>query len=89
MKRSRLLLRSVPLAPGVYQLDIGSRSGDMHSLDYNQEVARVEIISGPSTPGHIVRPESGTRLGVRLGSSALGTVSTEDSERIGQRIWLR
>src|SRR5262249_26625243 len=53
---------SLPLAPDIYLLDIGSRSGDFHSLDYIPAVAQLEIVAGPSTPGYIVRRGAGVRL---------------------------
>lgn len=50
------------LAPGVYSLDIGCRSGDNHGLDYLPAAIQVEIIPGPTTPGFIIRPEGGVRM---------------------------
>ena len=53
---------SLPLAPGIFALDIGSRSGDLHTLDYLPSAAQVEIVPGPTTPGTIVRQNAGVRL---------------------------
>jgi lipopolysaccharide transport system ATP-binding protein len=53
---------SLPLAPDVYNLDIGCRSGDFHSLDYLPAVAKLEIIPGPTTPGTLVRKGAAVRL---------------------------
>jgi lipopolysaccharide transport system ATP-binding protein len=53
---------SLPLAPDIYCLDVGCRSGDTHSLDYVPGAAELEIIAGPKTPGSIVRKDAGVRL---------------------------
>ncbi|HVU32358.1 MAG TPA: ABC transporter ATP-binding protein [Opitutaceae bacterium] len=53
---------SLPLAPGVFNLDLGGKSSDNHSLDYLPGAAQLEVIPGPSTPGSIVRPDGGVRL---------------------------
>jgi lipopolysaccharide transport system ATP-binding protein len=58
----RVEINSLPLAPGMYALDIGCRSGDLYALDYVPNSAQVEIIPGPSTPGYIVRQDAGVRL---------------------------
>ncbi len=55
-------IESLPLAPGLFSLDLGSRSGDTHSLDYLAGAAQIEVIPGPSTPGTIVRESAGVRL---------------------------
>lgn len=52
----------LPLAPGVYLLDVGSRSGDFFGLDYLPGVSQIEIVMGPKTPGYIVRQAAGVRL---------------------------
>jgi lipopolysaccharide transport system ATP-binding protein len=56
---------SLPLAPDIYVLDIGCRSGDFHGLDYIPAGIQLEIISGPTTPGHITRAAAGVRLASR------------------------
>jgi lipopolysaccharide transport system ATP-binding protein len=53
---------SLPLAPDVYDLDVGCRSGDSHPLDYIPSAINLEVIPGPKTPGYIVRKDSGVRL---------------------------
>jgi lipopolysaccharide transport system ATP-binding protein len=53
---------SMPLAPDIYELDLGCRSGDSHPLDYIPSAIRCEIIPGPNTPGYIVRKDAGVRL---------------------------
>jgi lipopolysaccharide transport system ATP-binding protein len=53
---------SLPLAPDVYDLDVGCRSGDFHPLDYIPSAINLEVIPGPKTPGYIVRQEAGVRL---------------------------
>jgi lipopolysaccharide transport system ATP-binding protein len=53
---------ALPLAPDIYGLDIGCRSGDAHVLDYLSACLQVEVVSGPKTPGYIVRKRAGVRL---------------------------
>jgi lipopolysaccharide transport system ATP-binding protein len=53
---------TLPLGPDIYDLDIGSRSGDFHSLAYIPACARLEIMPGSSTPATIIRKDSGVRL---------------------------
>ena len=53
---------SLPLAPDIYNLDVGCRSGDFHALDHLPACCQVEVISGPNTPGTIVRKGAGVRL---------------------------
>jgi lipopolysaccharide transport system ATP-binding protein len=53
---------SLPLAPGVYTIDVGCRSGEFHSLDYIGSAAQVEIISGPATPNSIIENNVSVRL---------------------------
>ena len=50
------------LAPGLYSLDIGSRSGDSFGLDYLPGFCQMEIAMGPKTPGYIARQGAGVRL---------------------------
>jgi lipopolysaccharide transport system ATP-binding protein len=57
----RLTIDSLPLGPAIYALDVGSRSGDLHPLDYLPAVAQIEVIPGPKTPGSIVRQDAGVR----------------------------
>jgi hypothetical protein len=40
-------VESLPLAPEIYSFDIGSRSGDLHSLDYIAGSFELEIVAGP------------------------------------------
>jgi lipopolysaccharide transport system ATP-binding protein len=53
---------SLPISPDLYYLDIGSRAGDFHPLDYVPAVAQIEVVAGPRTPGTIVRKGAGVRL---------------------------
>jgi lipopolysaccharide transport system ATP-binding protein len=55
-------VESLPLAPDTYTLDIGCRSGDSHALDYIPAGVQLEVISGPTTRGHIARANAGVRL---------------------------
>jgi lipopolysaccharide transport system ATP-binding protein len=52
----------LPLAPDIYSLDVGCRSGDLHSLDYIPARTLLDVVPGDSTPGHIIRKDAGVRL---------------------------
>ena len=52
----------LPLAPDIYSLDIGCRSGDLHSLDYIPARTLLDVVPGYATPGYIVRKDAGVRL---------------------------
>jgi lipopolysaccharide transport system ATP-binding protein len=53
---------SLPLPPDLYDLDLGSKSGDSHQLDYLPSAIGLEIIPGLNTPGYIVNKDAGVRL---------------------------
>jgi lipopolysaccharide transport system ATP-binding protein len=53
---------ALPLAPDIYGLDIGCRSGDVHALDHLAACSQIEVIGSPKTPGYIVREAAGVRL---------------------------
>jgi len=53
---------ALPLAPDIYVLDIGCRSGDAHVLDYLSACFQVEVVSSPKTPGYIIQKGAGVRL---------------------------
>ena len=55
-------IESLPLAPDIYGLDIGCRSGDFHPLDYIPAAIETEIVAGPKTPGYILRKDAAVRL---------------------------
>jgi hypothetical protein len=55
-------VETLPLAPDTYQLDIGSRSGDFHALDYISGSVQLEIVAGPNTSGFLVQKNAGVRL---------------------------
>jgi lipopolysaccharide transport system ATP-binding protein len=57
-----MVVDSLPLAPDLYNVDVGCRSGDFHGLDYLPGCFQAEIIAGPTTPGNIVRKGAGIRL---------------------------
>ena len=57
-----VVIDDLPLAPGLYSLDIGARSGDWYALDYLPGFAQSDITMGPKTPGTIVRVGAGVRL---------------------------
>jgi lipopolysaccharide transport system ATP-binding protein len=52
----------LPLAPDIYVLDIGARSGDSHPLDHIAGAVTLEIVPGPKTPGYIVLSDAAVRL---------------------------
>ena len=53
---------SLPLAPDIYVLDVGARSGDSHPLDQLAGAVTLEIVPGPKTPGYIVLSDAAVRL---------------------------
>lgn len=55
-------IAELPVAPGIYSLDVGARSGDVFALDYVPAAAQIEITMGMKTPGYIVRQGAGVRL---------------------------
>jgi len=57
-----ITIDSLPLAPDLYDLDLGCRSGDSHQLDYLPSAISLEIIPGLNTPGYIIRKDAGVRL---------------------------
>jgi lipopolysaccharide transport system ATP-binding protein len=57
-----ITMDSLPLAPDLYDLDLGCRSGDSHQLDYLPSAISLEIIPGLNTPGYIIRKDAGVRL---------------------------
>jgi lipopolysaccharide transport system ATP-binding protein len=69
---------SLPIAPDLYSVDVGCRSGDVHSLDFVLGCVQVEVIPGPTTPGYIVSKGAAVRLasewswGVRVPAGGAG-----------------
>jgi hypothetical protein len=55
-------ITDLPLAPGLYNFDIGARSGDAFALDYLPAAAQIEIAIGLKTPGYIATQGAGVRL---------------------------
>ncbi len=55
-------IHSLPLAPDIYEIEIGSRSGDFHTLDHLPACFRLEVVAGADTPGYIIVKNSGARL---------------------------
>lgn len=53
---------ALPLAPDIYNLDVGSRTGDSQTLDYIPACAQVEVVAGPTTPRYICCKGAGVRL---------------------------
>jgi lipopolysaccharide transport system ATP-binding protein len=52
---------SLCLAPDTYNLDLVCRSGDSCNLDCIPAAMRMEIVSGPTTPGYLFRSSGGVR----------------------------
>jgi lipopolysaccharide transport system ATP-binding protein len=53
---------SLPLAPDVYEIAIGARSGDQLSLFYNGSVLQIEVAASTDTPTHIMIKGGGVRI---------------------------
>jgi lipopolysaccharide transport system ATP-binding protein len=53
---------TLPLAPDIYDIEVGCRSGDFHVLDYLPACSLVEVVAGPNTPGYIIQKGAGARL---------------------------
>ena len=62
--RAKLSIPILLLEPDIYSLDIGSRSGDGHGLDYLPQFGQVVVTPSDRTPAMIAMQESG-RGGVR------------------------
>jgi lipopolysaccharide transport system ATP-binding protein len=60
--RFEIEIPDLPVSPGIYNLDLGIRSGDMHQLDFMAGAVQVDVIPGASTPGFIMRQGTGIRL---------------------------
>jgi lipopolysaccharide transport system ATP-binding protein len=45
-----LTIPFLPIAPGLYSLDLGARSGEGHTVDYLPGVIQLEIVPGEATP---------------------------------------
>jgi len=60
-----LEIPALPAAPGVYNLDLGLRSGDMHQLDFLAAGSQIEVVPSEYTPSSIIRPGGGIRLPCR------------------------
>jgi lipopolysaccharide transport system ATP-binding protein len=56
-----LIIDALPLGPAIYHIDIGCRSGHLHTLDALQ-VNEVQVIPGPTTALTISEGHSGVRL---------------------------
>ncbi|MDP3071610.1 MAG: Wzt carbohydrate-binding domain-containing protein, partial [Opitutaceae bacterium] len=70
--RAKLTIPTLMLEPDLYTLDLGSRSGDGHGLDYLSQFGQVMVTPSDQTPAMIAMQESG-RGGVRQPTeSALG-----------------
>jgi lipopolysaccharide transport system ATP-binding protein len=54
-------VRSLPLSPGVNNLDLACYSGDSHHLDYIPGAVQLEIVPGPKTPGSLFQSFGGVR----------------------------
>jgi hypothetical protein len=54
-------VQSLPLAPGVINVDVGCYSGDSHPLDYIPGALQLEVVPGPTTPGSLFQSFGGVR----------------------------
>ena len=57
-----LIIDPLILGPDIYAVDIASRSGDFHTLDFISGCAQLEVVAGPSTPALIAQRSPGVRL---------------------------
>lgn len=60
--RFEIEIPDLPVSPGIYSLDLGIRSGDMHQLDYMPGAVQMEVVPGANTPPFIIRQGAGIRL---------------------------
>ena len=57
-----LEIDALPVPPGYYNLDVGSRSGPMQGVDYLPGCFQIEVAPGKKTQGHQARGSAGVRL---------------------------
>jgi lipopolysaccharide transport system ATP-binding protein len=57
-----LIIDPMILGPDIYNVDVVSRSGDFHSLDFISNCTQFEVVVGPNTPALIAQRSSGVRL---------------------------
>jgi lipopolysaccharide transport system ATP-binding protein len=57
-----LIVDPLILGPDIYNVDVASRSGDFHVLDFVTGCAQVEVVAGPDTPALIAQRSPGVRL---------------------------
>ena len=57
-----LTLDRLPVTPGLYNIDLGCRSGPMQGVDYLPACMQVEVVPGKNTQGHQARGGAGVRL---------------------------
>jgi len=60
--KTTLTLDSFPVTPGLYNLDVGARSGPLQGVDYLPACMQVEVVPGKKTQGHHARAGAGIRL---------------------------
>jgi hypothetical protein len=49
-------VEGLPLAPDMYTLDIGCRSGDSHALDYIPTEVQLNVVQAPRLPATLRKP---------------------------------
>jgi len=54
-------VRSLALAPGIYNLDMICRSGDAQFLDTLRAAVQLEVVAGPTSPGYLFASAGGVR----------------------------
>ena len=65
-------LKDLPLAPGVYGIDVGVRSGDMAGLFYRENCSLIDVSPSERTPTYMTSyPGSGVRLNLAIENSGL------------------
>ena len=74
-----LEIDSLPLPPGSYTVDIGSRSGPMQGIDYLPGCIHIDIAPGKATQGHQARGGAGVRLPSYWNWKVIGAESDEGS----------
>jgi lipopolysaccharide transport system ATP-binding protein len=57
-----LIIDPLILAPGIYDLNVGCRSGDFHALDLVPNAVCLDVVAGPSTPASVAQNFPGVRL---------------------------
>jgi len=57
-----LVIDTLSLGPGLYSLDLGCFSGDLHAVDAVSRCTQFEVVAGPATPAAIAQGAPGLHL---------------------------